>query len=111
MKLLEELETDLNHLRDTLYKLPDTAKELVSENLWVLDKSEDGCHEFYFLEFDNGDSKETWAKLLMHGRGFLGNLKECRHTYWGDEGYIFYPNKKYIEAILNYLEKCGYELS
>lgn len=38
----------------------------------------------------------TMPTLQFHGKGLSGALRECRHTYWGEDGYIFYPNGKVI---------------
>jgi hypothetical protein len=34
--------------------------------------------------------------LVFHGEGPSGALRELRHTYWGEDGYIFYPNGELI---------------
>jgi hypothetical protein len=43
----------------------------------------------------------TEASCVFYGEGPSGNLRECRHTYWGEDdngGYIFYPYGPLIVA-------------
>jgi len=51
----------------------------------------------------SGESIQT--KCVFHGEGFSGNLRECRHTWWGEngEGYIFFPRAMVIKAALEML--------
>ena len=51
--------------------------------------------QFYQCDFPDKNIKYT---EVFHGEGPTGNLRECRHTYWGKGGYIFYPDRKLIEA-------------
>lgn len=104
-----------DNCNDLLYKL-DTLKEnfqyeeLIPESLWVMHNNnpdKDGyCSlDFAFFDFNSsdGDGSNVELNMIMYGWGPTGTLKECRHTYWGKDGYIFYPNKKKIEIILNWL--------
>ncbi len=56
--------------------------------------------KFAVLEFycSEGDGKNTMLSCVFHGEGPVGNLRECRHTYWGNDGYLFYPNGKAITS-------------
>lgn len=47
---------------------------------------------FAVMEFYCSDEKEILLNCIFHGSGPSGNLRECRHIYWGEEGYTFYPN-------------------
>ncbi len=44
--------------------------------------------------------EDTLVYLVFHGEGPGGpdSLRECRHTYWGEDGYIFYPNGALITS-------------
>ncbi len=93
------------------YLLPKQAEMICEDSLWVYSELQDELWlDFVFLEFCSGDGKETQCEVLMHGSGPLGALKECRHTYWGDGGYLFYPNATHIKVALDWLEKKGFEL-
>lgn len=48
----------------------------------------------------DGDGKNTVMKPQFHGEGPSQNLRECRHTWWGDngDGYLFYPQGPAIIA-------------
>lgn len=86
-----------------------TVEELIPEYLWVAYSVREGLFmEFAFYEFRS----EQWNKpetievaRLMQGEGPVDNLKECRHTYWGDGGYISYPNASHFRAVLDWLDK------
>ena len=42
---------------------------------------------------------EIFMTHVFHGYGFSEGLREMRHTYFGEEGYLFYvPMKSIIEA-------------
>lgn len=62
--------------------------------------------KFAVLEWysSNGDGSNAVAALVFHGEGPSSGLRECRHTYWGESGYIFYPNAAVIMAGLRALE-------
>jgi len=46
-------------------------------------------------ELDGSDEK---VFTIFHGEGALGDLRECRHTWWGDGGYLFYPDGAVITS-------------
>lgn len=39
---------------------------------------------------DMGDGSHAEYDIEAHGYGYSGALREARHTYFGDEGYVFY---------------------
>lgn len=43
--------------------------------------------------------------LLFHGSGVSGALRECRHTYWGEDGYVHYLNFAVVEAAFRELRR------
>lgn len=69
-----------------------------AEKLWL---------NFAVLTFrcSASDGSDTELDVQFYGEGPSGALKECRHTYWGEEGYLFYPNGKAITAGLKELSK------
>lgn len=85
-----------------------TVEMLLPRRLWVAYILQEGCLDFAFFEFGSiildDPIDESQLNLLLHGRGFTGG-RECRHTYWGEEGYIFYPNASNIIAAINWLTK------
>lgn len=72
---------------------------LARGGLLVLNWNEDGLNlQFAVLRFYQSDlyGKNVLYQCLFHGCGPVGNLRECRHTYWGDGGYIFYLSGELI---------------
>lgn len=63
--------------------------------------------DFAVMEFSSQICGEDEIELtvLFHGCGPTNGLQECRHTYWGREGYIFYPNGPTIAAAFKALSK------
>jgi hypothetical protein len=80
----------------------------LTDNAWlVLNKKDELWLKFAALEFyhSDGDGKNIYAGIVFYGEGPSGNLRECRHTYWGKDGYIFYPHIKTIVAGLEALKE------
>ncbi len=44
------------------------------------------------------NDENTLLSVQFFGEGPANILRECRHTYWGDDGYLFYPNGSAIAA-------------
>jgi hypothetical protein len=63
--------------------------------------------DFAALSFiqSNFDGSNIMAECLFFGSGPTGGLRECRHTYWGEDGYIFYPDGVVIAAALKELSE------
>ncbi len=63
--------------------------------------------KFAVLEFFSSapDRSDEQVTCLFHGEGPSGSLRECRHTWWGEngDGYCFYPNGPLITAALKEL--------
>lgn len=53
----------------------------------------------------DSDGSNVLAEQVFYGEGPSGNLRECRHTWWGENGggYLFYPKAKVIKAGLDAL--------
>ena len=64
---------------------------------------------FAVLRFHQSDDEGEKATCLFYGDGPGGaegdSLRECRHTYWGEGGYIFYPDGTLIVAALKALSE------
>ena len=82
--------------------------EQLNPNVVVISNSDDhGWLKWCFLEWHTGSmgGKENWYKPFLYGEGPSGNLRECRHSYIGEEGYVFYLNKVNMIDALNWLAK------
>lgn len=89
---------------DRVYPLDDarerfTVRELMPNAYLVLNFENDWL-KFAVLEFSssNVDGSETMLSCLFHGEGPGMGLRECRHTWWGEDGYLFYPDGRVIAA-------------
>ncbi len=80
--------------------------KLTGKGWLVLKRETDLWLKFAVLEFHSSDEKDqVTTTCLFHGEGTLGSLRECRHTYWGESGYLFYPNGPLITAALQQLSE------
>jgi hypothetical protein len=63
--------------------------------------------KFAVLEFAYSERDDTGIMYtcVFHGEGPSGNLRECRHTYWGEDGYLFYPDGRLIAEAFKELSK------
>lgn len=79
----------------------------IANDLWVLyEKTPKEYMRFEFLEFAAYEtySDETIVNIIADGNGYLPK-RQCRHIYWGVDGYFFYPKEYVMVAILNWLKK------
>lgn len=101
---------------DKVYKLldiktvPGVVIEEPVEEVWVaVHLSEDGViRSFAAFEWVSEDDDDTYVSLMFHGEGTGPNLKELRHTHWGDKpypGYVFYMHVDKTIAALQVLKK------
>ncbi len=100
-----------DHCNDPLYSLDDIKKtyeviELKGNGYLVLNKN-DIFLNFAVMSFvsSNLDDSDTKVAIVFHGSGPSDNLRECRHTWWGKDGYIFYPNGPMIMDAFKHLAK------
>jgi len=98
---------------DKAYSLERISKEFeitpLSKSAWLVLNWNEEKYWLKFVVFDffysDADNKNVMLQPVFHGEGTGGALRECRHTWWGDNGYIFYPNKNTIELALKELSK------
>ena len=80
-------------------ELPEDARLVVHEDAGVLYFA---CFLWLMSEVDGTNARYS---ILFHGTGFGGALRECRHTYWGEDGYTFYMPLDVIAAAMSSLKK------
>lgn len=74
---------------------------------------EDGIKlEFALAEFSSSDleEKDVTISFIFHGYGYTGNLKECRHIWWGEntrspDGYCYYLDRSLVRKAMDELDK------
>lgn len=61
----------------------------------------------------DGDGKNVMLVPAFYGEGPSANLRECRHTYWGEDGngYLFYPDGRVIAAAFKALSEFFDEMA
>ena len=83
--------------------------EIIPGNLWCIDSVYNGWNELHFVTFRSSDINESGESITVDSffkiEGPSEGLREGRHTRFPDKGYVFYMNKKYMEAALNYCTK------
>lgn len=101
----------LNEMNYSLDKLKEEfdVRELCEDGWLILNMDENKLWlKFVVMQYSDCDGTNTFVKTVFHGYGPSDNLRECRHTWWGDsneEGYIFYPKADIIIASLNALKE------
>lgn len=101
---------------DALYIVADqNATERISlgNDAWLLVHVEDGVVvTFAVFEFCMGSATRNGVEvepmkhtILFHGSGPSGSLRECRHIWWGENGYTYYADFALIEAALRELRR------
>lgn len=80
------------------------VRELAPGWLVLRGPNENNWMTFAVMEFAESETSgaNTLVSCVFHGEGPGGkdSLRECRHTYWGEDGYIFYPNGEIITNAL-----------
>lgn len=78
---------------------PDMLNNVDNENNW----GEFGVATFSHGYLGNRDSIKV--EFFWHGSGPIAVLRELRHSYIGDNGYIFYIKRSRFESSFEYLSK------
>lgn len=90
------------------------VRQLIPDNAWIVLNWDDEKHwlKFAVLQFYTTDSDSILTTCIFHGEGPSGNLRECRHTYWGEHehgdclsAYMPYPNGPAIRAAFKVLSE------
>jgi len=84
------------------------VKKLRDDSFIVAYNESDNWYDFVFLEWESESDEGVFYKELCRVSGPGGkdsSLRECRHTYFADNGYIFYMKKENIRAMLDFLEE------
>lgn len=115
--ILARLTECRSHSDEPVYREPDLRAAApyvidLSSGLLLVDDTKDHWIEIALMDFVSGpatiDGHEVdpaFYARLMHGNGAGTPLRELRHTFWGDTGYIFYPNRKLIVEALDALSR------
>lgn len=62
--------------------------------------------DFCLFEFNTGIDDKTLLKKIWYGSGISGNLREFRHSYFGDgDGYVFYAPLEAMALSIGVLRK------
>lgn len=94
----------------TIYLLDEQVADeriRLTDSAWLLVHDDDGIVEFAVFEFfmSDADGSNAQHTMLLHGSGPSGELRECRHIWWGEDGYTFYLDFAVVEATLKELRR------
>ena len=90
---------------DYIKSIPDVELiELQKDIFWVLDGMDKWDH-LLFLQVEQTDDSGITFKVLCKVNGYSGNLREMRHTWFSDNGYVYYLNRNDINSMLDYCSK------
>ena len=84
-------EYDVVTLNEGLYVVQDTKREH-----WT---------RLHFLVANSWSDEETYVESLFKCEGTGDVLRECRHTYFPNDGYVFYMNYSDMTRALDYCKK------
>lgn len=114
MAAIEWLDSEVEDMNSvTVYPIEKARKryevrELPMGGHLVLNPNEHWM-KFAVLQFYTSESDGTneMGSCVFHGEGPHDALRECRHTWWGEEcdGYLFYPNGQLIAGAFEALSE------
>jgi hypothetical protein len=102
---------DNGDIETYVYSLSELKKnneviEVCEDGYVVWNKTKDYWYKFAVMQFHYSvDDENTFVTPIFIGEGPSDNLRECRHTQWGTNGYIFYPDGQIIVAAFKELAK------
>ena len=66
--------------------------------------------QFCLLEHicEGDDDDDLGLEIVFYGSGVGGSLMECRHTFWGEGGYVFYINLRLVKDAMTHLMQLGF---
>jgi len=112
---IDSKEKSLVHDNDFVYSLDYLKKtfevvEIIKDRGWIVFKwdaedGKDGWIKWAVMDWYGSWNNKQFVNVEFQGEGPSGSLRECRHTYWGEDGYIFYPNGPLITAAFQELSK------
>ena len=109
---------DVGNENDRVYSLDEARSkyeviELIPEKGWLVFFKKDEYRikfavlEFYSQVLGPGPEGPIMTKMIIQGEG-TATLREMRHTYWGENGYLFYANGtliiKALEKLRDYFD-------
>lgn len=80
-------------------------RDLKTRDAYLVLNKDENWIKFAVLDFHTGMDDDIFLSCVFHGEGPTDPLRECRHTYWGDKGYLFYPNGEVISAAFSVLSE------
>jgi len=86
---------------DKMKELSTEHVELPSNGHLFYYREADGLHLNFFVggfHTSDVDNKNVVIDKIWTGCGPTGNLRELRHSFFGENGYIFYVNLDILEA-------------
>lgn len=104
---LSEEEQFGDSIEYSLEKIKNIDCEVVNLNggYLILSKEEVSI-DFALLETSGYDQEgKEFLRLIFHGNGTGDSLRECRHTCWGENGYLFYMPLELIKEAMTELLK------
>lgn len=78
---------------------------LTEDFIVAYEKTHEVWMDFLFLEMNHYSDGEAFYSELCRVSGPSEGLRECRHTFFADDGYLFYMNGKNIIAMIEFLDK------
>ena len=81
--------------------------EVLEGRLWCAEKLGEGWDQIHYFEFHSSNYNGSCeiVSSLFRIEGVSDVLKEARHTYFPEEGYVFYLNKNLMVAALDHCTK------
>jgi len=88
-----------------LVQVFDNVEKLDNSQLIVAYNDSDCWYDFVFLTWSYGSDEGDFYQQFCKASGPSDFLRECRHTNFSNDGYLFYMNRTSIEAMLGFLSK------
>jgi hypothetical protein len=105
-----KVHSELDLLGEEEYLLDDIKKQCrtsiteIVPSHWIGIDSVDSWMEFILVKVSSEVDGVVKVNKVMEGSGSLG-LREMRHTYWGNAGYLYYVNGDAIIKTLQFLKQ------
>jgi len=96
----DKVDYSLNKIKKSGYKIIN-----LSGGYLVLDIDEISIDFALFQSAGFDQNKNESLSLVFYGNGTGGSLRKCRHTYWGESGYLFYMPLYLIKEAMSELKE------